>query len=295
LSRADYLYGNLGKVNRKMTDKTWIQIQTEPVKELKKKDLKLAASRRIRDDNGLTLFSITGKQQSGKSSYALLILNEIYDGDVDQVMNHICFSMEDLTEKISAAIHGGYRDKCILWDDASLTGSAARWTTDPKMVMYLAGLGDTLGIAVKSLILTSPSGNMIKAFRDYAKYKVLISNGKHKYDRVARGYWIGKSPMDQRWCSIEFSDEYDTRIPFYERYAQKRKELSLSAVNSLETFLKTGHDADPQNKIDKPVTIKERAKELYRDWQAGVFGDMTLSDLAKSHKINYGYMRTAVL
>lgn len=267
--------------------KTWIQIQNEPVKALKKLDLIYAASRRIRDRNGLTMFSITGTQQSGKSSYAMRILEEIYCGDVDEIMRHIVFSMEDFTKIISDAINGGYREKCVVWDDASVSGGAARWTTDPKMVMYLAGLGDTLGIATKSLILTSPSGDMIKAFRNYAKYKVIISSGRHKYERVANGYWIGKSPMEQRYCQHDFKDTYDTRIPFYERYAQRRKELSLSAVKNLESFIKG--DKNPEEiKKEHKITVKERVGELYRDWKAGVFGDdTTFKSICKAHKINY--------
>lgn len=272
--------------------KTWIQIQNRPVKEMRKLDLKLVASKRIRDDNGLTLISITGKQQGGKSSYAMLILHEIYKGDVDEIMKHIVFSLADFQKIISDAINGGYREKCIVWDDASLSGGAARWVVDPKSVMYLAGLGDTLGIATKGLILTSPSGDMIKAFRNYTKYKVIISNGKHRYDRVARGYWIGKSPMDQRWCSQEWADAYDTRIPFYEQYAQIRKEISLSAIKNMQTFL---HEENGnEGAKEKPITIKERAKEVHRDWLAGVFGDITFKVACIANKINPAYARTVV-
>jgi hypothetical protein len=276
-----------------MTDeKTWIQIQNEPIKELAKRDLKLAASRKIRDDNGLTLYSITGNQQGGKSSYGMLILWEMFNGDIDQIMSHIVMSATDFTNIIDAALSGGYREKCIMWDDMSVGGSAATWMTDPLLVKYMSGLGDTLGVATKSLILTSPSGDMIKAFRNYSKYKVVIANGKHKYDRVARGYWIGKSPMDQRYCSAVFEDYYDTRIPFYEIYAKKRKEISLTAVRNMKSLNQRVDNAEP---ITKKISIKDRARELYRDWKAGVFGEMTLVAIAKAHKIDYGYIRNVSL
>jgi hypothetical protein len=276
-------------VIKKMSEKTWIQIQNEPIKELKKKDLKLAASKRIMNDNGLTLLSVTGNQQSGKSSYGMCILSEMYDNNVDEIMKHIVMSSKDFTILVESAIEGGYKEKCIMWDDLSVGASAATWITDPLMVKYLGGLGDTLGIATKGLILTSPSGDMIKAFRNYSKYKVLIGNGSSKYQRVARGYWIGKSPMEQRWCSSEFEDVYDTRMPFYEIYAQKRKEISLSAVKNMKKI----HQEDGvTTEVHKPVTIKDRALEIIRDWKAGVFGEnVTLLSLAKAHKINYGTMK----
>lgn len=241
---------------------SWIDLQNEPTKALSGVDLKLAASRRIRDDSGLTMISVTGKQQSGKSSYALLILYEIYNGDVDVIMNHVVFSIEEFTSKIRNAIEGGYRERCILWDDASCAGSASRWVVDPKSVMYLSALGDTLGVSTKSLILTSPSSDFVKAFRNYAKYKVIISNGRHKYDRVARGYWIGKSPMEQRWCSQEFVDRFDTRVPFYETYAKKRKELSLNVVKSMDSLFGKGEEPLTEESFITRMVISQ--------WESGI-------------------------
>ena len=81
----------------------------------------------------------------------------------------------------------------------------------------------------------------------------------------------------------------DTRIPFYEIYAQKRKEISLSAVKNMKKI----HQEDVvTTEVKKKVTIKDRALEIIRDWKAGVFGDnVTLLSLAKAHKINYGTMK----
>lgn len=267
------------------SQKTWIQIQNEPVEALQKLDLKLAASRHIRDDHGLTFFNITGNQQSGKSAYGMLILYELFEGDVDQVMDHIVMSAKDFVEKINNALNGGYREKCLMWDDLSVTGSAATWMTDPKFVIALAGLGDTLGVACKSVILSSPSGNMIKAFRDYQKYLVQIHQGSGKYGRVALGYWNGRSPMQQRYCSSVFKDEYDTRIPFYERYAKKRKEISIRAAQELMKITQAQEESEEK---PKPLTIKDRVLELKRDLDAGVYGDMSFKKLCKAHKINYG-------
>lgn len=267
--------------------KSWIDIQNEPIKAMKKLPLHLVASKRIVNDYGLTLLSITGNQQGGKSSYGMLILNEIFGGDVEQVLKHIVMSAGEFVDILEKAITGGYRERCIMWDDLSVEGSAATWLTNPLLVKHLAALGDTLGIATKSLILTSPSGDMIKAFRNYQKYKIIIGNGQGKYGRVARGYWFGRSPLDQPYCQHVFEDKYDTRIPFYEIYAQKRKEISLKAVLAMKET-----QAEKAEKEKKP-TIGEKAQELYRDWKAGVFGDdITFKTLCKTHKLNYGYAKS---
>lgn len=221
---------------------SWIEIQKQPIKEMMKLNLQLAGSRHIRDDNGLTFYSVTGNQQSGKSSYGMCILSELYNGDVEEILKHIVMSAKEFTEIIDKALTEGYREKCIMWDDMSLSGSAATWIKDPQMVMYLAALGDTLAIATKSIILTSPSGDMIKAFRNYQKYIIQIGMGSHRNLRTAKGYFIGKSPMQQRWCSAVFEDTFDTRIPFYERYAQKRKEISLEAVKNMKKMFNDNDD-----------------------------------------------------
>lgn len=263
--------------------KSWIDIQNEPIEDMQKLDLKLAASRHIRDDHGLTFLNVTGNQQSGKSAYGMVILSELYDGDEDKIMDHIVMSARDFVEKINNAINGNYREKCIMWDDMSLSGSAATWMIDPKFVKALGGLGDTLGIATKSVILSSPSGDMIKTFREYQKYLVQIKQGSGKYGRIAFGYWNGKSPMSQRYCSSIFKDIYDTRIPFYERYAKKRREISIQAAQEL---MRLTQNPESEPEVIKPPTIKEKVFELRRDWKAGIFGDMTFKAVCIANKIN---------
>jgi hypothetical protein len=269
-----------------MTEQSWIKIQNAPIKDMKRRKLQLAASRHIRDDTGLTFYNVTGNQQSGKTSYSMCVLSELYDTE-DEIMRQIVMSARDFTNIIDDALTNNYRHKCIVWDDMSVTGSASTWVTDPKLVQYLSALGDTLGVATKSIILTSPSGDMVKAFRNYAKYIVQIHKGRNKYDRSAKAYWIGKSPMNQRWCSPVFEDKFDTRIPFYERYAAKRKEISLMAVRNMKKMF----DENPAGERDifKKPTIKERVIELKRDLEAGVFGDISFKQICKSHKIDYGY------
>lgn len=267
----------------------WIARQNKPLKEMRKLNLILSGSKHIRDDNGLTFYSITGNQQSGKSAYGMCILSELYNHDADAILNQIVMTAKEFTEKIDDALTNKYRHKCIMWDDTSVTGSAAKWMTDPKMVMYLAALGDTLAVATKSIIMTSPSGDMVKAFRNYQKYIIQISMGRHKYERVAKAYFIGKSPMMQRWCRPMFTDDFDTRIPFYLRYAEKRENLSLQAVRDMKSMYASDGHEEPK---EQAITLADRIREFRRDLKAGVYdAGMTLKDLCRAHKINYGYAR----
>lgn len=266
----------------------WIARQNRPLKEMRKLNLILSGSKHIRDDNGLTFYSITGNQQSGKSAYGMCILSELYNHDADAVLNQIVMTAKEFTEKIDEALTKKFRHKCIMWDDTSVTGSAAKWMTDPKMVMYLAALGDTLAVATKSIIMTSPSGDMVKAFRNYQKYIVQISMGRHSYERLAKAYFIGKSPMAQRWCRAEFTDQFDVRIPFYQRYAQKREDLSLKAVRDMKGMFIEGQEV-----LEKPhkVTVKERCFEIVRDVAAGVYKGLTEKEVCEKNGIKHSTYR----
>ena len=260
----------------------WFSVQNSPIDKLKKRKLKLAGSKRVMQDQGLTIFSVEGTQQGGKSTYGMRLLMDMYGSDKDIVLGRIVMSAEAFRDDIQSALHGNYREIATMWDDMSVGGAASTWITDPYLVKKLSGLGDTMGIATKCLIMTSPSGDMIKAFRNYNKYKVIIHPGRHKYERIAYGYRMGKSPMNQRWCSLEFRDVYDIRIPFYDEYAQMRRELSIKAVQEFNT------EQQAPEKV-KPITVKERVMELKRDFEAGVFGDMSFKKLCKAHRIDYGY------
>lgn len=211
--------------------------QNKPIREMQKLNLHLGLSKRIAYDNGLTGASITGIQQGGKSSYGLIVLWELFNHDVDKVLEHVVFRIEDFTAKIKQALQTHQRMRCLMLDDASLFASAARYNVNRKLVLYLSGLGDTLGVATKGIILTSPSGDLIKALRNYQFYKVQIGQGRHHYDRIARGYKQHTKPSGQKWVSSEFHDCYDIRTTFYERYAAMREDISLTAVTNIETFM----------------------------------------------------------
>lgn len=209
------------------------QIQNAPVKKLQNVQLNLVLSRLIRDKPGLVGASITGSQQSGKSSYALLCMYELYLGNIDAVLENTVFTIEQLTEKISNALENKERLPCILWDDCSVHGGAGMYNIHRALVQCLSAMGDTMGLATKGLLLTSPSGDLIKAFRNYNFYRVQIGLGRHKFDRLAKGYEFGKSPFDQKWGRSAFIDRFDTRIPFYDRYYKMREELSLTVVRNM--------------------------------------------------------------
>lgn len=228
-------------------------IQQAPVKKAKAGRLNLSLSRLIADSPGLTGASITGGQQTGKSVYAMMVMYELYNHDIEEMFRHIAFSIKDLAILLRNAIIKRDRMICVLWDDSSVHGSASRYNTDRRLVQFLSALGDTMGIAVKGFLMTSPSGDIIKAFRNYNFYKVQTAFGRHKNDRVARGYQKGTSPYGQSWFSLRFEDRFDlTSAHWYNRYYQLREKLSLSTILEMDKVL----DAE-----DTPARFTKKGKK----------------------------------
>jgi len=61
--------------------------------------------------------------------------------------------------------------------------------------------------------------------------------------------------MEQRYCSLEFQDNYDTRIPFYERYAEVRKQISLLAIKNLNEVMSNNNDKITTTDIKRNMLI----------------------------------------
>lgn len=266
------------------------KIQFEDINKLKKKKFISSLAHLIVNEPGLVGASIQGKQQTGKSVYAMLVMYEIYGGDIDKIFENLVFSMDDLKNKLRNAIEQKRKIRCLLWDDASVHGSASHWMTDPVSVQKLAQLGDTMGLATKGLLITSPSGDLIKAFRQYNFYQVKVALGRHTNDRVARGYARGTSPYGQKYFSFVFEDHYGVNLSFYQRYYTLREQLSLSA-------LAVKHEEEVVKETVIPA--KDKILEKRRDWEAGVYDDkygykVPWKTVVKLEGFNPGYAKNVV-
>lgn len=268
-----------------MTEFNFKERDTKPIKALAKTKLVSNLANIIVKQPGLVGVNIVGNQQTGKSTYALWVMYELYKRNIDEMLKHIVFSMDELTELLLKFQERNEKAICVMWDDASVSGSAGHWVTDPKKVIDLSSLGDTMGTATKGILITSPSGDLIKAFRNYNFYKAEIKI-ENKYKRMAKVYKIWKSPLDQQLIRHQFDDFYDIRSPFYERYAKMRQDLSLQVLKGVIKNRK-GNKEKPEV-TEKKRTIKERVLELRRDFEAGVFGDdTTFKKLCRENNINY--------
>ena len=154
---------------------------------LKEDGYHFALSKKIMSNDGFTGAIIYGKQRIGKSSYALQVGFDIYKNWED-VSKYTFFRLDDLISflKNLTKTHG-YIPYMIV-DDAGVHLSKHIYYSNRVDAQFLSNLFDVVGVAVKSIVFTTPDpGNILKAIRRYEFLRVKII--KHTdYRRLAKGY-----------------------------------------------------------------------------------------------------------
>lgn len=252
-----------------MADKSFLLIDKE-IKRLQKESFEFNLTEFIIKKPTFVGATLYGERRIGKSVYGLLTLYQVYK-NWDDVFKYIFFSIRDLTKFLMNCAKNDYKCPVIMWDDAGVQGGAQMYHTNRVLVHYLGAVFDVVGTALKGIILTTPdSENLIKAIRRANFYKVKVIPGQHEYDRIATIYLPMRTPYEQFRLQKKGVDNFDVRLPIkiYEKYYKMRKQYSISALESLETFLESGEgehiDYDPDH-----TSRKDYKKQHQRDWAKG--------------------------
>lgn len=215
---------------------------------------------------GATLY---GERRIGKSVYGLMIMYQIYK-DWDEVFKHIFFSIKDLTEFLMDCAKNDYKCPILMWDDSGVQGGRQMYHTNRILVHYLGAVFDVIGTALKGILLTTPdSENLIKVIRRANFYKVKVTPGRHQYDRIATIYLPQRTPYEQFYLKVTAKDHFDVRLPeeIYHKYYEIRKQYSVTALASLQTFLNSSGDRhmdyDPEN-TDRLDYQRQYQRDYYR-------------------------------
>ena len=190
---------------------------------LKQSGYHFALSRRIMGNDGFTGAIIYGKQRIGKSSYAMQIGYDIYK-DWNDVAKYTFFKLDDLISflKDLTAKHG-YIPYMIV-DDAGVHLSKHTYYSNRTDAQFLSNLFDVVGVAVKSIIFTTPDpGNILKAIRRYEFMRVKIIK-QTNYRRLAKGYRNIMLPSGTFRIRTDFIDSYKVKLPdeIYKDYSKVR-------------------------------------------------------------------------
>ena len=192
---------------------------------LKQPGYHFALSRKIMGNDGFTGAIVYGKQRIGKSSYAMQIGYDIYK-DWDDVAKYTFFKLDDLISflKDLTAKHG-YIPYMIV-DDAGVHLSKHTYYSNRLDAQFLSNLFDVVGVAVKSIVFTTPDpGNILKAIRRYEFLRVkIIKRGDDGYRRLARGYRNLMLPSGTFRIKTDFVDSYKVTLPddVYKDYSKVR-------------------------------------------------------------------------
>lgn len=196
-------------------------------------------SRYIMEHSEMTGVIVFGPQRTGKSSYALQVLYDIYK-DWDTVLNHTFFRLEDVVAFLRNQIKTGHIIPAFIWDDAGVYGSKQLYFTKRRLAEYLQNLFDVIGTAVKGVILTTPSPeNLLKAVRSYEFYRVKVIKHNQFYRRIAQGYKNVLLPSGTRFIRKTYKDYFDVRLPqdVYNEYIKIRKGYLDNTLDHLDEFL----------------------------------------------------------
>ena len=191
---------------------------------------------------------IVGPQGMGKSTYAMLVLYEIYN-DWDAVLAHVNFDPAPAFARFKAAIKTRKRVPVEVFDDAGLHFSKYLiWSGEEgvKRTMLVSWLWNVIRSATAFCIFTSPSDDILRDLRQksWVRAQPYAPHGRAKPYRVMRFYrltWIAVGP--KRYKRIEEEDAYRLDwIPSDVRaeYDDKRAAAIEQALEELDKYVPYG-------------------------------------------------------
>ena len=153
------------------------------------------------------------------------------------------------------------------------------------------------------LIVTTQYESLVDAvIRKLAHYHVEMTHKLFElYDIPLGACKVSEVQVKHKTGEVWYPFLQDANYKYVQYVNQKVPDVFINEYDRIrrEEFnrmLQMKRDAKEESiKDNKPkISIKERALELYRDWNAGVYGDLTFKDICKANKINYGTAKNYV-
>ncbi|RLG73710.1 MAG: hypothetical protein DRO14_06425 [Thermoprotei archaeon] len=175
-----------------------------------------------------------GHQGVGKTTYALLILYNVYR-DWDKVLDNTYFYIETLIPKLKKALQSGERIPAILLDDAGIWLVKYSWRKN--FSQWFSKLFNLMRTVVAGIIFTSVEvSDIVKFVRDKVIYRISIVRFRDFVE--ARAYRCYITPMLRHYVKKRFIDRFtydllpaDVRA----KYEAKRREALMRLMKEVET------------------------------------------------------------
>ncbi len=190
-------------------------------------------------ENGIVIAEVFGPQGTGKTTYALKTLKQVYkeldyEDPWGEALSHTFFDIKDALDLLKKSAESGQRIPVILFDDAGTWLIKYSWyQKDMKSFIKLYNLIRTL---TSGIIFTTPHpDDILKNVRDKTWRKIkIVRNGKK--DGVQQGiakhykYNIVKRNGDFKSFAVEVAwDFYKVHLPddVFKRYEDIRREKGI--------------------------------------------------------------------
>lgn len=186
---------------------------------------------------------VIGPQGSGKTTYAMLVLHEIYK-DWDNVLRHLYFDPREALPELKNALRSGSRMPLIVFDDAGLHLSKYLISSNKEgfhLVRLINGLFNLIRTLTAGVIFTSPDMDILKELRKKAWVvaEPTAPHGVEDPSRLAKLYRKRIAPSGKVYIHKLGYDAYDLRaIPNDVRaeYEEKRRAAMEPLLEELEAL-----------------------------------------------------------
>lgn len=223
---------------------------------------------------GYQQFLILGPQGTGKTTYALLVMYDIYR-DWDTVLQHFFYDptlafkeLKLLTQKLKSIIKTDKdkwflkRIKVICFDDAGIWLSKYWYSINPRLVLLINSIFDFIRSNCAACLFTCPDADILKTLRKKSWYRVKVAYRKKftHSDRVAIGYKANFSVTGRTFVRKVFEDYFKTsQLP-----SDVRKEVLERRFEAQERlykiFERLNLDVEIRNGVLEVVSVREGVK-----------------------------------
>ena len=214
---------------------------------------------------------IVGPQGMGKTTYALLVLYEVYR-DWDKALNHLVFDAREALPKLKNALKSRHRAllskrawekriKLLVFDDAGVHLSKYLFHTSDgfKLAVAMNALYNLIRSVCSAVIFTSPDMDTLKELRKKSWWigEPRAPSGRSKPYRLMVLYRKTITASGMVVVSKKAVDKYDLRLipqDVRKEYEVRRQEALASVLDRLEELLASPHP--PQGAIKLVEKIK---------------------------------------
>jgi len=195
---------------------------------------------------------IVGPQGMGKTTYAMLVLYEVYR-DWDKVLEWLVFDPREVLPRLKQALREGKRIKLVVFDDAGIHLSKYMWSLDresQQVAMLMNSLFNIVRSVCAGAIFTSPDMDVLKELRKKSWWvgEPKAPRGRDDPTRVMVLYRKRIMVTGEVRVSRKAEDVYDLRLipqDVRREYEEKRKAATAPILDKLEKLLATYQTPHP--------------------------------------------------